>query len=224
MQIFDINSIIEAIPFIQKGILMTFLISILSSVGAFVIGVFISFLSDLGSFTLKRICRGYVEVIRNTPLLIQIYIYYKALPTIGIHFSPFACGVLSLSFYTGVFISEVLRAGLTSIPNEQYEAARGLGFNKIQTFFLIIFPQAIRIVIPPLGSQFINLIKNSSLVSFISVTDIFYVVYKQAVDDFRFFEFFIVGASIYVIMTGFVALLTNLLEKKYSLQRETIGA
>lgn len=220
----DINSVIEAIPFIQKGILITLFISALSSAFAFIIGVAISFFRNTGNFALRQICAGYVEITRNTPILIHLYIYYKALPSIGIHLSPIACGIIALSFYTGVYISEVLRAGIMSIPSEQYEAARGLGLNKLQTFFLIIFPQAIRIVIPPLGSQFINLIKNSSIVSFISVTDIFYVVYKQAVDDFRFFEFFIIGASIYITLTGLVALLTNLLEKKYSLQKETAGA
>ena len=100
-----------------------------------------------------------------------------------------------------------------SITIEQHQAARGLGLSKLQAFRLVVFPQALKIVIPPLGSQFINLVKNSSLVSFIAVTDVFYVIYKGAVDDFRFFEFFTIGALIYMVLTGFIAIVSNLIEK-----------
>ena len=161
---------------------------------------------------------SYVEIIRNTPLLIQLYFIYKALPDFGLMLSPIACGILALSLYTGAFISEVLRSGINSVASEQYQASISLGLSKFQTFRLIILPQAIKIIIPPLGSQFINVIKNSSLVSFISVTDLFYGIYKGAVDDFRFFEFFITGALIYMMLTGTVALFTNLFENLFNLQ------
>ena len=114
-------------------------------------------------------------------------------------------------------MSEVLRSGINSIANEQREASKGLGLSELQTFRLIIFPQAVRIIIPPLGSQFINIIKNSSLVSFIAVTDLFYIIYKGAVDDFRFFEFFLIGAIIYISLTGTVAIITNMLEHKFNI-------
>lgn len=217
MQTFDINAIIQALPLIEQGILTTIIISITSSIFAFIIGLSITYLKYCENKPISVICNCYVEIIRNTPLLIQIYIYYKGLPDFGIQMPPMICGILALSLYTGAFISEVLRSGLNAVPIQQSQAAKSLGLSKFKTFHLIIFPQAIKIVIPPLGSQFINLIKNSSLVSFISVVDVFYVVYKQSVDDFRFLEFFITGALIYMVLTGIVAVTTNILEHKCKL-------
>lgn len=219
----DFNVLIDAMPFIIKGIEMTILISIISSVFAFIIGVIIVFLRTVVSSGAGTLATGYVEVVRNTPLLIQLYILYKGLPDFGISLPPMVCGIVALSLYTGAFISEVLRSGLNSIASQQHEAARGLGLSNLQTFKLVLFPQAIRIVIPPLTNQFINLIKNSSLVSFITVNDVFYVIYKKAVDDFRFFEFFITGAIIYMILTGFVALASNLVERKFKRLRRSVA-
>jgi His/Glu/Gln/Arg/opine family amino acid ABC transporter permease subunit len=186
----------------------------MSSILAFILGVFVTYLRDLPNNFYKIITNIYVEVARNVPLLIQLYLIYKVYPNFGLTFSPINCGIIALSLYTGAYISEVLRSGMNSIVMQQKQAAYALGLNYFQTFFMITFPQAIRIVIPALGSQFINLIKNSSLVSFIAVVDVFYVIYKGAADDFRIYEFFLVGALIYMILSGFVALITNILEKK----------
>jgi len=212
----DVDVIILAWPQLIKGIKITLFISFISSLAAFLIGLIVVYARTMGEAFSKTFSTAFVEFIRNTPLLIQLYIVYKALPEFGIQLYPIACGIIALSIYTGAYISEVLRSGVNSITGEQYQAARGLGLNKLQTFSLIIFPQAIRIVIPPLGSQFINLVKNSSLVSFIAVTDVFYVINKGAVDDFRFFEFFITGALIYMLLTGFIALISNSFERYYN--------
>ncbi|MEI8388780.1 MAG: amino acid ABC transporter permease [bacterium] len=218
MDNFDISVIIKSLPVIVEGIKITVFISVISSVCAFIIGLIIVFFRTTGTRPLKFMAVSYVEIIRNTPLLIQLYFIYKALPEFGLMLSPIACGILALSLYTGAFISEVLRSGINSVASEQYQASISLGLSKFQTFRLIILPQAIKIIIPPLGSQFINVIKNSSLVSFISVTDLFYGIYKGAVDDFRFFEFFITGALIYMMLTGTVALFTNLFENLFNIQ------
>lgn len=209
----DFNVIIESYPLILKGVKTTLFISVISSALAFMIGLVVVFARTIAGNVYGSIATIYVEIIRNTPLLIQLYFVYKAMPEFGIHFPPVACGIIALSIYTGAYISEVLRSGVNSVTKEQYQAALGLGLNQLQAFRLVIFPQAIRVIIPPLGSQFINLIKNSSLVSFIAVTDVFYVIYKGAVDDFRFFEFFLVGALIYMLLTGFIAVISNVVEK-----------
>lgn len=209
----DFSVIFNNLPQLAEGVKITIFISAISSCCAFLIGVFIVFLRTMGTSALQTIGTIYVEFIRNTPLLIQIYFIYKALPGFGAYLNPITCGIIALSLYTGAYISEVLRAGMNSVTSEQYETARGLGLSNVQTFMLVIFPQAIRIVIPPLGSQFINLVKNSSLVSFISVTDLFYVIYKGAVDDFRFFEYFIIGVLIYMVLSGFIALISNFISK-----------
>lgn len=213
---YDLNFhvLIEAWPFILKGIGITVLVSAVSSLFAFLIGVLVSFLRNTKNIALKFLSASWVEFVRNTPLLIQIYFLYKALPAVGINFSAMVCGILALSLYTGAYIAEVFRSGINAIASEQVEAAKGLGLNSFQIFKIILFPQALRIVIPPLGSQFINLIKNSSLVSFIAVTDIFYVIYKGAADDFRIVEYFILGIVVYMTLTGFVVYITKLLEEK----------
>ena len=218
MYSFDTSVIIKSLPVIIEGIKITVFISVISSICAFIIGLIIVFFRTTGTRPLKFMAVSYVEIIRNTPLLIQLYFIYKALPDFGLMLSPIGCGILALSLYTGAFISEVLRSGINSVASEQYQASISLGLTKFQTFRLIILPQAIKIIIPPLGSQFINVIKNSSLVSFISVTDLFYGVYKGAVDDFRFFEFFITGALIYMMLTGTVALFTNIFENLLNIQ------
>ena len=214
---FDMAVIIEYIPLLIQGIKITVYISLISSVLAFILGVIIVYLRTFETGPAKFISTSYVEIIRNTPLLIQLYVIYKCFPHFGIMLSPVNCGIMVLTLYTGAFISEVLRAGMNAVAVEQYQASISLGLSKFQSFRLVIFPQAIRIVIPPLGSQFINLIKNSSLVSFISVTDVYYMIYKGAYDSFAFFEFFIAGALIYMLLTGIVALITNLLENQFKL-------
>lgn len=218
----DLNIINYASIIILKGLKITVFISVISSFIAFIIGVATAYFRTSASVPCRIISYCYVEIVRNTPLLIQLYIYYKGLPEIGLKLSPILCGILALSIYTGAFISEVLRSGLNSIASQQNEAARGLGLTEFQTFIIVIFPQAIRIVIPPLGSQFINLVKNSSLVSFIAVGDIFYYIYKGAVDDFRFFEFFGIGAIIYMVLTGIIAILTNIFEHSYRIPGRAI--
>jgi len=218
----DFNILYNALPSIINGLRVTLLISLFSSFFAFIIGVLLAFLRNTEFSAARFAATAYVELVRNIPLLILLYLFYKGLSNIGINLPSIICGILALSLYTGAFISEVLRSGINSIAREQFEAARGLGLSRRQTFSLVIFPQAIRIILPPLGSQFINLIKNSSLVSFIAVTDLFYVIYKGAVDDFRIFEFFIAGAIIYMGLTGIVAVISNLLEYYLKIPGRTI--
>ena len=209
---FDWQVIIDALPQLITGIKLTLLISIISSCFALLIGVIAALLRLSNNRFLKIVATGYVEFFRNTPLLVQIYIYYRGLPNIGIDLDPVVCGILGLSIYTGAYITEVVRSGIQAIAKEQFEASKSLGLSSFDTMYLIIFPQAIRIILPPLGNQFINLTKNSSLVSFITVTDIFYNVYKGSVDDFRFLEFFIIGCLLYMCLVGFIALFVNMFE------------
>ena len=215
MYALDFSVLFEAKDLILQGLLMTIKVSILSSIFAFLLGVFVTYLRNMPNSTIQFLTNAYIELARNIPLLIQLYIIYKVYPNFGLSFSPVNCGIIALSIYTAAYIAEVLRSGMNSIAKQQEQAAYALGFNYFQTFFIITFPQAIRIVIPALGSQFINLIKNSSLVSFIAVVDLFYVIYKGAADDFRIYEYFLLGTLLYMVLTGFVAIITNLLEQNF---------
>lgn len=215
MYALDFSVLLEAKNLIWQGILVTLQVSVLSSIFAFLLGVVILYLRELPNNFIGFLANFYVELARNIPLLIHLYIIYKVYPHFGLSFSPINCGIIALSIYTAAYIAEVLRSGMNSIAAQQTQAAYSLGLNYFHTFFLITFPQAIRIVIPSLGSQFINLIKNSSLVSFIAVVDIFYVIYKGAADDFRIYEFFLFGTLLYMGLTGVIAIIVNIIEKNF---------
>lgn len=218
MYTWDFSALINMLPLLAKGLEVTIYVSFLSGIFAFLIALLVAYIRGLENKPLKKFVSWYIEITRNIPLLIQLYIVYKLLPHVGFHFAPITCGIITLSIYTAAYIAEVLRAGLRTLAYTQNQAAYALGLSYFDTFFLISFPQAIRIVIPALVSQFINLIKNSSLVSFIAVVDVFYVIYKGACDDFRIYEYFTLGALTYMILTGFVAFLGFLLEKSLKIR------
>jgi len=219
----DFLSLINVLPLLQKGLEVTVFVSFVSGFFAFLIALVVAYIRGLDSILIKKIVSWYIEITRNIPLLIQLYIVYKLLPHVGLHFAPITCGIITLSIYTAAYIAEVLRSGLRTLAYNQNQAAYALGLSYFDTFFLISFPQAIRIVIPALISQFINLIKNSSLVSFIAVVDVFYVIYKGACDDFRIYEYFIVGAAIYMMLTWFVAFVGFLLEKSLKIRGREVS-
>lgn len=202
---------------ILKGIYTTLFVSLISSIIAFVLGTFFVYYRTSQNLLIKKNCEFFVSFIRNTPLLIVIYLFYKGLPSIGIVFSAMTCGILALGIYSAAYVSDAILAGVYAVPAEHAQASKALGFNRFQTFFYIIYPQALRHSIFILGSQFMNLIKNSSLVSFIAVTDIFYVVYEGIADSYRVYEYFILAIVVYCSLTGFVLLLTNVLNNIFKI-------
>jgi polar amino acid transport system permease protein len=162
---------------------------------------------------LQKLATAYVELFRNTPLLIQLYLYYRGLQSIGITLEPEVCGILALSLYTGAYLTEVFRSGIQSIPSQQMDGALALGLNRIQAYLQVLLPQSLRIILPPLGNQLISLTKNSSLVAFITVQDLFLVVYKGAVDEFRPAPYFLEGALIYMSIALFISAVIWIIEQ-----------
>lgn len=220
----DFSIILKNYPVILNGIYTTVLVSIVASALAFVLGtVFVYFRTSPIKY-IRNLTNFIISCIRNTPLLIIIYLFYKGLPSIGIVFSALTCGILALGIYTAAYISEALLSGINAVPSEHIQAAKSLGFNRFQAFMYIIYPQALRYSTFVLGSQFMTLIKNSSLVSFISVTDIFYVVYKGIADSYRIYEYFILAIVVYCSLTWFVLLVTNILQKAYKIPSMEVRA
>ena len=198
----DFSIVSASLPQIYEGLITTCYICVVSFVLAFLLASFITYFRTIKTNKIvEKNSVMFVEFIRNTPLLLQIYVV----------FSPFACGIIALSVYQGVYFSEVMRSGIAQIKGEQMNAAFALGFSSFETFRLIIFPQGLKNVISPLGSQVINLIKNSSLLSFIAVSDIFYVSYQKIADDFRIIEYFTVCLVLYTSLTGIVLIFTHIL-------------
>ncbi len=146
-----------------------------------------------------------VGVVRNTPLLIQLFMVYFLLAPV-FHLGPFGSAVLALSFFEGVYVAEILRAGCLSVPRQQWESAMSLGFSPLHAFWLIIFPQALRAVFPALTGQGVALIKDSALVSAITVTDLTMRSQMIIADTFMTFEVWLFAAALYLALTSLAVL------------------
>lgn len=150
--------------------------------------------------SLKACARVYVEIFQNTPLVIQIFFFYFALPPLGINLSVFIVGVIGIGLYHGAYISEVVRAGILSVPKGQFEASASQGFTYIQQMRFVILPQTIKIILPPLTNQVVNLIKNTSVLLIIAGGEIMYVADIYAADSGNYAPAYLFTAVFYFII------------------------
>jgi putative glutamine transport system permease protein len=163
-----------ASPEFLAGFGITVLVSVLALLLALALGVIFGLFSTSGLRPIKILSRIYVEIFQNTPLVVQVFFVYNALPYVGIRLDVFLIGMLCVGIYHGAYVAEVFRAGITSIPKGQMEAARSQGFSYVQAMQYIILPQTITIVLPPLGNQAVNLIKNTSVLALVAGGDLMY--------------------------------------------------
>lgn len=196
------------------GFLTTVEISAAALVLAFALGTLIASLRAAPSPPLRAIGTAYVEFIRNIPLLVLIFFFYFGLPQIGVKLSAFQCGVFGLGIYTAAFIAEAIRSGIISIHKGQLEAATASGLSYSKAMRLVILPQAFRAVIPPLGNQTLNLIKNSSLVSTIAVYDILHAADSIGAQTFAYSTAYLGAALLYLCLTVPSAFAVNALERR----------
>jgi polar amino acid transport system permease protein len=199
------------------GLGVTLKITAVSFVLAFTFGLVTALLRLSNSLVGKITARVYLETIRNTPLLVQLFfIYFVLSPVLGIN--AFFSAVLALSLFEGAYASEILRAGIVSIHRGQWEAAFSLGLNSYQTYRTIILPQAIRRILPPLSSQAISLIKDSALVSTIAIYDL--TMQGQAIiaKTFLVFEVWFTVAAIYLAMTLMLSQLVKAMEGRMKIE------
>jgi His/Glu/Gln/Arg/opine family amino acid ABC transporter permease subunit len=167
---------------------------------ALAVGLGVALLSEVGGAVGRGLVRAYVEVFRNTPLLIQIFIVYFGLPQIGLKLSPFLSGLSALTLYAAAYNAEIFRAGLEAVPRGQHEAARSTGLSGAQAAGYIIVPQAVRICLPALGNNLVSLVKNSSLVSTIGMVELMFVANDISFNNFRSFEIYGAAAVLYVVL------------------------
>lgn len=210
----DIGLIGDTLPYLAQGAGISLLVTFFSVILGIVIGLFVA----LGRLSSSRIARllssAYVEFIRGTPLLVQIFIVYFALPQFGIKLPPIPAGILAIGVNSGAYTAEIFRAGIQSIDRGQTEAAKSQGMTFWQTMRYIILPQAFRRVIPPLGNEFVTLIKDSSLVSVISVHELTYRSGLVAARTYQYFSMYIATAIVYFVMTFAMSRLLGLLERR----------
>ncbi len=203
----------------MSGVKITLELSMVSIVFAFLLGLIIAVMRMSNVRPIRWFAHGYLEFFRNTPLLVQIFFWYfgsyKILPTaindwLNTMNIEFSAAVIALSIYTSAFIAEDIRSGVRSIPKEQMEAARSSGFSYLRSMQYIILPQAVRLTIPPLINQFLNLTKNSSLAMAIGVVELTYQARQVESYTFKGFEAFSAATLVYVVIsfaiTGLVTL------------------
>jgi polar amino acid transport system permease protein len=183
------------------GTLLTLRLSALSMILSLLVAVAGAFARTSGPAWLKAIVGGYVELIRNTPFLVQIFMIFFGLPTMGLRLDANTGALIALVLNGSAYTIEIVRAGIESIGHGQIEAAHALGLNRFRTFRLIVLPQALRVVVPPLGSQFILLMLNSSVCSVISADELTAATQDIQSRTFRPFEAFIVATGIYFVLS-----------------------
>jgi len=210
----NVKILVDNWQLLLQGFVTTLEISAVALVLAFAIGTLIASLRVAPAAALRTAGTAYVELIRNIPLLVQIFFFYFALPPVGLKLPAFVCGVLGLGIYHGAFIAEAIRSGILSIHRGQLEAATASGMSYGLAMRLVILPQAFRAVIPPLGNQTINLIKNSSLVSTIAVFDILHAADSIGSQTFAYTTAYLGAALLYLIMTLPSAFGVNYLERR----------
>jgi polar amino acid transport system permease protein len=200
-----------------RGLWVTFHITVLSFVLFLIFGITAALLRQSSLLSARAISRGYLELIRNTPLLIQLFLIYFAIsPLFGL--SAFTSAVLALSLFEGAYASEIIRAGIFSINKGQLEAAYSLGFSTFDTYRYIIFPQVIRQISPPLTGQTISLIKDSSLVSTIAIYDLTMQAQAIVAETFLAFEIWFTVAAIYLIINLTLSFVVRIMENRMRLE------
>ncbi|MCP4116405.1 MAG: amino acid ABC transporter permease [Desulfobacteraceae bacterium] len=198
-----------------EGLGVTLKVSLFSLVLSSLFGLVAALCRLSNLLSLRALARLYLELVRNTPLLVQLFfIYFVLSPAMG--FSRFAAAVLTLGLFEGAYASEIIRAGITAIPQGQWEAAFSLGMGRYHTYRHIVLPQALRVMLPPLTSQMISLIKDSALVSTIAVYDLTMKGQEIMAETYLVFEIWLAIAAIYLAVTLTLSMATRAMEKKLS--------
>lgn len=210
----DFSPVFSGWPNLLRGAAVTVEITAMS----LVLGCIMGLLVGIGRLKPQRrivyaLCTSYVAVIRGTPLLVQLFLLFFGLPQFDILLPAFVCGVLGLGIYSGAYVSEIVRGSIQSIDRGQMEAARSLGMSYGTAMRSIILPQALVRMIPPLGNEFIALIKNSALVSLLTIADLMHEGQKIISVSYRSLEVYIAVALVYLVLTSLTSMALQRVEK-----------
>ncbi|MBR5533270.1 MAG: amino acid ABC transporter permease [Ruminiclostridium sp.] len=213
------------------ALLMTVMLSLATVLISSVLGSLMALMRISNSRILRGFATAYVSFIRGTPLMVQIFMVFYGLPLLGINlptfeflgtdFSRFFSGLLALVINSIAYVCEIVRGGIQSIDDGQMEAARSLGFNKRQAMLYIIFPQALKNILPALGNEFVSVIKESSQVSIIGLAELMYITTTVRSISFRSFEPLLIVSLLYFLVTSVCSYLVNKMEKKMSVSNRS---
>ena len=212
---FDMNLVVNSFPLLLIGAGVTIQITVLSTAIGFVIGLVVGVARISHLRPLRMLAEVYVEFFRGTPLLVQIFLFYFALPVItGQRIDPFIAAISACGINSGAYVAEIFRAGIQSVDEGQMEAGRSLGMTWLQTMRYIIVPQAFKRVIPPLGNEFIAMLKDSSLVSVIGFEELTRRGQLIIAKTYGSFEIWMSVAVIYLVMTLTISRFVAYLERR----------
>lgn len=196
------------------GLMVTIEIAAWGMVLALIIGLVTAILRLSESFAGRIVATVYLEVVRNTPLLVQVSIFYFVLqPILGIN-NPIWTGILCLAFFEGAFASEIMRAGINSVPRGQWEAAATIGLGPLKSYIYVVLPQAVPLMLPPLTGIMVNLIKHSAILSFIAVFELTTEARNLIGDTFMSFEVWFVVGPMYLVLTISLSTLVGWMERR----------
>jgi His/Glu/Gln/Arg/opine family amino acid ABC transporter permease subunit len=214
---FDLNFVIRNLPIFGDGLVVTVELSLLAIFFAMVWGLVVAFGRIARSRLPRTLASAYIELVRDTPVLVQMYFIYFGFAMAGFGLSGFMSGLLALSLQNGGYVAEIYRAGIESISVRQIEGGKALGMSPWDVMSLVVLPQALVRVIPPLANQFIVLIKDTSLVSAIAVADLTQTGKLLTERTAASYEVFLTVAVFYLAMTGIVSGLSRLAERQFAI-------
>jgi polar amino acid transport system permease protein len=212
----DYNFIIKSLPFLLEGSIMTIQLTLIIIFAGTILGIINALLKLTRNMFMVSLSTLYTWIFRGTPMILQLFFFYYALPMMGVTLSPFAAAVIGLSLNCGAYMAEIIRGGIISIDKGQFEASKALGFTYFQTMKKIILPQTVRIIIPSVGNEFITILKDTSLVSTIAMVELMRSAVQISSTTFKYTEMLLAAGLLYLIMTTVFTSVFSLIEKKLS--------
>lgn len=214
----NFNDLVALLPALLEGASVTVAVSVASYLLALCLGLLLG-LARTSRFVLVRGAAGaYVQFMRGTPLLLQLFFIYYVLPYGGLILTPFQAGVLGLTLNYAAYMAEVFRSGIAAVPKGQFEAGASLALTNYQLMRYVVIPQALKIVVPPIGNFFVAIFKDSALVSVITMKDLMFTGQILAASTFMHFQIFAMVAVIYLILSYPAAKAVELLERSLDKQ------
>ncbi|WP_413738452.1 amino acid ABC transporter permease [Sodalis sp. RH21] len=211
----NFSALLPYMPQLEQGALLTLWISLLSLLVSFPLGLAGALIRTSANRAVRNLMAAYVEIFRNIPIIVVLYLLFFILPENGIPLSGLQAGVLGLTLNSTAFVIEIFRGGLNAIPAGQYEAAQALSLSRGKTFSKIIFPQLLRVVFPSLGNQVVMVVLGSAQASIIGVAELTYRTQSVGAAVFRYFEVFMVAALFYIICVHAISLVWRFIGQRF---------
>ncbi len=215
---FDFSFAFNILPKLFSAALTTLFVTSASFLLSLLLGIPLALLHRSRFRLVSTSVRAVIDFIRCTPVLVQLYFLYFSLPEFGIRFSAIGTGLLAFSLHYGCYISEVYRTGLETVPRGQWDACTALNLSRLQSYFSIILPQAIALVIPAAGLYFIHMLKETPLLASISVVEMMFVSSEISANNFRYLEPITLCGLLFLLMSVFAAALIRVIDSIYGSQ------